>query len=92
MSKYIRTPILSFDELTEAQKDYATTEFDWCESLHESSFVPNPCNADELLHMDEFLVLDSPMWDAGQMCSAFSGYFIKVSHDQSEAVVAYRHW
>jgi hypothetical protein len=92
MFTYIRTPILSFDDLNESQQAYARTAFDWDENIEESNFVPDPCDKKQALHMDEFLRTDSGPWDAGQMSSAFSGYFLKLSKDGDECVVAYRHW
>ncbi len=94
MATYIRTFKKSFDELSTAQQDYARAEFDWDDNLEESSFVSDPCNEDECLHLGNFIVssLRSCLWDGHFGQSYFSGYFIKFGRDGETCTVAYRHW
>lgn len=99
---YIRTPILSFGDLTEAQQAYARAEYDWDLKLDKSQFVPNPRDKSQVLHVKNFFVAfymrglhpgfyqRRGYWDGIHDIGTFSAYFMKNSKDGQECVIAYR--
>jgi len=82
--KYIRTAIITFDELpSRVQKEF--TEYGEMDQ-----FVQDPCDENDYIPLELFFKCRSKRWDGFYGTSYFSGYFIKLGI--GEATVAYRHW
>lgn len=92
MPNYIRASILSYDELAHSQRKSARDQYGNGDAMLSGQYVPDPCDPRAVLSLASFLRVKSGVWDGFHGVSAFSGYFIKVSRDQSQCVVAYRHW
>lgn len=92
-SFYFRSPILSFFDLSETQKESVSKDMDYLssEDLENESFVFDS-ERNEILPLSNFMRMDKP----GIFCgvygiTAFSAYFIALSCCGTEAVVTYKH-
>ena len=83
---YQRSQILNYAELTQEQQLRANDLYDNC---HNYKFV---LWGNEPVSLSDFTVTTGKMWDGAAMLSAFSGYYLKVNEDNSEATVVYAHW
>ena len=101
-TSYIRTPILSFCELSEKQQQSAISMHDYLfEDLEnpadvDAQFVPHPIAKGDYINdvvpLGDFIRADHGIWDGIASQSYFSGLFIKISNCGECAVVAHRHW
>ena len=84
-NRTIRSRVYDYDELPEDQKIEHLDNSD-------SSFVKDPTHKGEFLPLNMFMRFDrkNKLWDGYYGTSAFSAYYIKLSKDGEEAVVADR--
>jgi len=91
MSKYIRTTLKNFSELTARQVLHARDILG--EDAEETQWVTDPTDKNACLPLCNFMrAQNSKLWDGFFGVSYFSGYFIKLDRSQEIATVGYRHW
>lgn len=88
--QFNRSEVLSFFELSEDQQKDMVSSYDQ-ELAEESQYVILGEQALPL-HMFELIRPASKMWDGVYGTSYFSAYFIKLSRDNSCALVCERYW
>ncbi len=93
-SSYNRSYFFSFNELNEKQQQWIkSTYFDEDSDCHSDTYVIHHRNKDEPLPLGMFMRTDNNRFTHGIYgTSAFDGYFITISRDNQECVIAHKHF
>ena len=86
-SYYFRSEIVSFYELSEAHQAAALSDN---EAAQDSSFVVDT-ERNEALPLDSFMRINQGPWCGAWGMTYFSAFYIAISRDGSDAVVAYKY-
>lgn len=89
-TRYNRSEVLSYFDLTEEQQIEALNESNDQRHAEERSYVEFKYpNRTEILPLDMFMKFDNnPVWDGGYSTSAFGGYYIKFNRSSDECLIA----
>jgi hypothetical protein len=90
MSKYIRTTIKTFEDLSARQRMHVLEQIG--EDAREDNFVTDPTTEHGAIPLSMFQKSSGKIWDGFYGLSYFSGYFIKFDKTQEIVTVGYRHW
>lgn len=93
-STYNRSYFYGFNELNEVQQKWIQdTYFDELSDCHSTAYVILKSNKNEPLPLGMFMRTDGNKFTHGiYSTSAFDGYFITLSEDCQECVIAHKHF
>jgi hypothetical protein len=91
-TKYNRSEILSFFDLTEAQQEKVKSIHDY-DGIEESSFVIHEGKEQDILPLSMFMRCDKNNFTHGiYSTSIFDGYFLTFNRSNDEAVIAHKYF